>query len=85
MLTKSKFFSRAQLDQQWVRRCKQEENLLVDSFGTDADVSKERQRLYKLFMQKKALSMNTDMKPVSVTADSFKENVSQKSRPLQVD
>ena len=80
MLTKSKFFTRAQLDSQWVRRCKQEENLLVDSFGADADVSTERERLYKLFMQKKATSSITEMDPVSIHADSFKENVSQKSK-----
>ena len=61
---KADFFSQAQKDQQWARRCKLEEDLLVDGFGRENNLADERKRLYELFLKKKAMGAVREFKPI---------------------
>ena len=36
---------------QWVRRCKQEENILVDAINETDSLDEEQKRLFELFMK----------------------------------
>lgn len=42
---------------QWIRRCKQEENTLVDSIAELKNLDEEQKRLYALFMKQRAANM----------------------------
>ena len=44
-------YSNVQSDMQWVRRCKQEENTLVDAVNEMNDLDEEKKRLFELFMK----------------------------------
>lgn len=50
-------YSNVQRDMQWIRRCKQEENTLVDAINEFNDLDEEKKRLFELFMKQRQASM----------------------------
>lgn len=76
-------YSSVQSDMQWVRRCKQEENTMVDSISEINNLDEEKKRLYELFMkQKKATQPKgplSQARESDVMADAMSYKTAQKS------
>ena len=62
-----------------------EENLLVDGFGKENNISDERKKLYELFLRKKALSAVREFQPLKADGFGSEETKSKASSKLPAD